>query len=312
MKVRILLGVLTYGGSGRLVVRRVVPEAKHFVVIGGAMAATPVDLLRERRQALQPIPVGRDSWHRVVEWCAGTRPLISKHFAEHLTDFDEARKVEWKLLVGVIGEDPPSRDAMKNKQENDDCARRGKANLTALLDAILRLATLDSLPRQVRSLAPTGGNGVTTPTNNKVFIVHGHDEGMQQAVARVLGILGLDPIILNEKENEGKTIIEKFEKHSDVSFAVILLSPDDMGYSANAGAKAATPRARQNVVLELGYFVGKLGRGRVAALKKGNDLEIPSDISGVVYMPYDGGSGWKLELCRELRAAGYEVDANKL
>jgi predicted nucleotide-binding protein len=150
------------------------------------------------------------------------------------------------------------------------------------------------------------------PSANKVFVVHGHDGEMKQYVARVLDKLGLNPVILHEQNNAGKTIIEKFIDNSDVSFAVVLLSPDDKGYPASASAKSAKSRARQNVILELGFFIGKLGRDRVFTLKQSNDLEIPSDFAGVLYTLFDSAGQWRFELVRELQAAGYAVDANKL
>jgi predicted nucleotide-binding protein len=149
-------------------------------------------------------------------------------------------------------------------------------------------------------------------SSNKIFIVHGHDNEMKETVARVVDKLDLEPIILHEKANEGKTIIEKFEKHSDdVSFAIVLLSPDDKGCTVDSFPDATKFRARQNVILELGYFIGKLGRDRVFVLHKNtSNFELPSDIFGVLYTPYD--SNWKFELVKELRACGYEVDANEI
>jgi predicted nucleotide-binding protein len=144
--------------------------------------------------------------------------------------------------------------------------------------------------------------------NRKIFIVHGRQEGPREAVARFLERLGFQPIILHEQANQGRTVIEKVEAHSDVGFAVIILTPDDMG---NLQGEVAQPRARQNVLLELGYFIGKLTRGRVCTLKVG-ELEIPSDWRGVVDEPYDAGGGWKQTLARELEAAEYEVDWNKV
>ena len=150
------------------------------------------------------------------------------------------------------------------------------------------------------------------PSSIKVFLVHGHDEEMKQHVARTLTTLQLAPIILHEQPNQGRTIIEKFEKNADVGYAIILLSPDDVGYAAKAGEASAKPRARQNVVLELGYFVARLGRDRVLALKRGSDLDVPSDFSGVVYTEYDTAGRWRFELARELKALGYDIDANAL
>lgn len=146
----------------------------------------------------------------------------------------------------------------------------------------------------------------------KVFIVHGHDNEMKLAVARLLENLGFEPIILSEQADKGRTIIEKFEEESDVGFAVVLMSDkDDMG--AEVGSSDYKPRARQNVILELGYFIGRLGRkNHVCVLKKG-DVEVPSDILGVVYKSYNSDDdGWKFSLAKELKSAGYSVDMNKI
>jgi len=148
--------------------------------------------------------------------------------------------------------------------------------------------------------------------SNRVFVVHGHDGEMKLDVARTLEKLGLEPRILHEKPSGGRTIIEKFENYSDVNFAVVLLSPDDIGCSESDFPDGAKPRARQNVIFELGFFIGKLGRNRVAALYRGDDIEIPSDYDGVVYIPYDTSDGWKLKLVRELKECGYDIDMNKL
>ena len=104
-------------------------------------------------------------------------------------------------------------------------------------------------------------------SNNKIFIVHGHDEQVKETVARFVEKLGLEAVILHEQANEGKTIIEKLEKHADVGYSLVLLTPDDVGASIK-DKKNMNPRARQNVLLELGYMAGKLGRGKVCALKK--------------------------------------------
>jgi predicted nucleotide-binding protein len=145
-------------------------------------------------------------------------------------------------------------------------------------------------------------------STDKIFIVHGHAGELREAVARFLERLGFEPIILHEQANQGKTIIEKFESHADVGFAVILLTPDDVG--APSGGQQR-PRPRQNVILELGYFIGRLGRGRVCALKAG-DIEMPSDILGIVWTHFDAGGAWKLGLAKELQAAKYPVDWNKV
>ncbi len=142
--------------------------------------------------------------------------------------------------------------------------------------------------------------------SRKVFIVHGHDEGAREAVARFLTDIDFQPIILHEQASQNRTV--KVEHHGDVGFAVVLLTPDDIGGPKDGEQR---PRARQNVILELGYFIGRLGRERVCALKRG-DLEIPSDFGGVVYETFDASGGWKQALGKELRAAGYEIDWNKV
>ncbi|MBD8826712.1 nucleotide-binding protein [Pseudomonas sp. CFBP 13602] len=138
--------------------------------------------------------------------------------------------------------------------------------------------------------------------SRKVFIVHGHDEGATQMIARFLERLDFQSIILHEQANRGRTVIEKVEAHGDVSFAVVLLTPYDEGC-----AKGGTPepRTRQNVLLELGYFLGRFGRDKVRALKRGT-VEIPSDFAGVVWESMDS-TGWKQALGRELKAAGHEA-----
>ncbi len=147
------------------------------------------------------------------------------------------------------------------------------------------------------------------PKTNKVFVIHGRDDGTKQTVARFLERLSLKPVILHEQPNEGRTIIEKFQDHADVGFAVALLTPDDVGSLKDEGTNL-NPRARQNVIFEFGYFIGKLDRKRVCALVKGN-VEKPSDYDGVLYIPLDDSDGWKMRLIRELKTAGFEVDANK-
>ena len=147
------------------------------------------------------------------------------------------------------------------------------------------------------------------PPSRKVFIVHGHDEAPREKVARFLEKLDFEPIILHERASGGRTVIEKIEAHGEVGFAIVLLTPDDEGCQKGEIPKS---RARQNVVLELGYFLGRLKRNRVCALKVGEDLEIPSDFGGVVYVTFDRSDGWKQELGKELQHAGFAIDWNKV
>lgn len=168
---------------------------------------------------------------------------------------------------------------------------------------------------------PSPAGQASEMTGNKVFVVHGHDLDAAQTVARFVEQLGLEPIILHEQPNRGRALIDKFEQHSsDVVFAVVIITPDDLGAAKSeldAGSddkKKLTrlnPRARQNVILELGYFYGKLGRRNVVALRKGK-VEEPSDNVGVTFTTLDSAGAWKNELAREMADAGVEVDANAL
>jgi predicted nucleotide-binding protein len=185
-------------------------------------------------------------------------------------------------------------------------ARSQARSIALLTQAITVLKErLDELPENLPSERPVAN----APTSErKVFIVHGQDEGPREAVARFLERIGFEPVILHEQPNKGRTIITKFrEEAADVGFAVVLMTPDDHGgkQSADTG-----PRARQNVVFELGFFIGALGPARVAALVKG-DVEKPSDFEGVVYISLDQGH-WKIDLAKELKAAGFDVDFNRV
>lgn len=176
---------------------------------------------------------------------------------------------------------------------------------SALEEANLGKSEINPLPNPTKP-------DVALPTSNKVFLVHGHDDAVLHRVSSILQRLGLDPVVLREQPNRGQTIIEKFESNADVGFAVILMTADDMGASLDdADNDEYRPRARQNVILELGYFVGRLGRGRTSVLRE-EGVEQPSDIMGVVYTEIDKNNAWELRLAQEIKAAGYSIDLNRL
>lgn len=199
---------------------------------------------------------------------------------------------------------------------------RSRLNPGQLHEVLDILGDIDARNRWLRSLLTRlplyeeKGNtevraGTLDPavTGNRVFIVHGHDEATRQSVARfVRQATGSEPIILHEQPSSGRTIIEKFEDHADeITFAIVLLTGDDEG--SERGSGKCRLRARQNVILELGFFIATLGRQRVAALHQ-NGVELPSDLRGVLYTPLD--SDWRLKLGREMRAAGLTVDINRV
>ena len=147
--------------------------------------------------------------------------------------------------------------------------------------------------------------------SNKIFVVHGHDNEMKLDVAQTLQKLDLDPIFLHEKPNRGRTLIEKISDYAHVSFAVVLVSPGDLAYPEEKTSDEAKYRAGQNVIFELGYFLGRLGRQNVIAIyRKKKDFEIPNDYNGVLWIEYK--SGWYFKLIKELQACNFDVDANKL
>lgn len=145
---------------------------------------------------------------------------------------------------------------------------------------------------------------------SQVFIVHGHDDVAKTKTARFVEKLGFEAIILHEQASSSKTIIEKIEEYSNVGFGIILYTPCDIGGKKNANPDLKS-RARQNVVFEHGFLIGKIGRSNVCALVKG-DIETPNDISGVVYVSMDEADAWRYTIARELKKAGYDIDMNKI
>ncbi|GET35183.1 hypothetical protein PbJCM13498_40460 [Prolixibacter bellariivorans] len=147
--------------------------------------------------------------------------------------------------------------------------------------------------------------------SKKIFIVHGHDESIKTSVARFVEKLGLNAIILHEQASKGKTIIEKFEEQALSSvFSIVVLTPDDIGYPKNNNELSGY-RARQNVIFELGFFCGAIGRKNVFVLYK-EGVEIPNDYLGVVYTQYDAAGAWQLNLAKEMKQVGLDIDMNKV
>lgn len=145
---------------------------------------------------------------------------------------------------------------------------------------------------------------------NKIFIVYGHDELALEQVIGFIKDIKLEPIVLKNQANLGNTIIEKIEEYSDVGFAIVLYTPCDIGASINDKDNMKN-RARQNVVFEHGYLIGKLGRKNVCALVKG-DIEKPNDISGLVYIELDNQKAWRFNIARDMKKLGYDIDLNNL
>ena len=175
-----------------------------------------------------------------------------------------------------------------------------------------RLSWLGKLGAEIRAKEQSQKieNSKATAMSNRVFVVHGHNDALREKVARFLEKLELNVIILHEQPNKGRTIIEKFTDYSDVSYAVVLLTADDVGNVKGTPQKLLNPRARQNVIFELGYFLGKLGREHVCALYE-EGVEVLTDYSGVLYITMDNNEAWRLKLAKELKAAEIPIDMNK-
>ncbi len=219
------------------------------------------------------------------------------------------RKKELGLAIHIIDRGAEDADWLLDFAHHWYFAgNRSVASIRKLTTAVIIPFARD-FKTYVGSLRPARGFAVEQSDFHRVFIVHGHEDAPRETVARFLATIGLDPVILHEQPNKGMTIPEKLAAYANVGFAVVLLTPDDEGRVKEAAELQS--RARQNVILELGYFVGRLGRDRVCALLKGQ-VEVPSDYVGVVYTPFDDGGGWRQKLAQELEAAGYDIDWNKV
>ncbi|MDE7292100.1 MAG: nucleotide-binding protein [Treponemataceae bacterium] len=171
---------------------------------------------------------------------------------------------------------------------------------------------LDELKKNEAKTISMNSNNMQSSKNkkidkNKVFIVYGHDEDLCSKVEKFIETLGLTPVILSDKPNQGMTIIEKLHANSDVGFAIVLYTPDDSVKNGDETYKQPRP----NVIFEYGYFMGLLGREKIALFVKG-EVEGHTDIDGTGYIKVLDDDGWKLKLIQELQAASYDIDLNKL
>lgn len=256
------------------------------------------------------------------------RTLIEKASSlRERQDIQESDITAWRTiardyLVRTFGSDSPNVNAALHAQgdgglyfgmednEYADLMKSGLSNKIKILESCIEQLETDI---RLNTKAPHEADDTQMPEasfTNKVFVVHGHNHGVKETVARFLERLDLEPVILHEKANSGRTIIEKFSDYADVQFAVVLLTADDEG-KARGSTENPQLRARQNVILELGYFLGRLGRARVCALYE-SGVEVPSDYQGVLFLPLDSSDRWKFDLVRELRATGFLVDANRI
>jgi predicted nucleotide-binding protein len=247
------------------------------------------------RELLSKRPLTKDiynAWENITQTC------LEKAFGSNSPNVNKV------LDIGKYG-------AFKMGEGEDYWEQRRAENLTSKISMLGSQIELLEMEIELTSQGKKDGAVVPPPAiSKKIFLVHGQDEGVKETVARFLEKLELATIILHEQPNKGRTIIEKFTDHSDVGFAVVLLTADDVGGINGTKCEDLSYRARQNVILELGYFLGKIGRQRVCALHH-EKVEIPSDYSGVIFIKLDGDSAWRMQLAKEIKAAGIDVDMNK-
>jgi len=180
------------------------------------------------------------------------------------------------------------------------------------IDSIIERLELIPLNAAHQSPAESRKESPPQSRSKKVFVVHGRDEAAKTNLEVFLLEIGLEPIVLHRQADEGLTIIEKFEKHSDVGYAFVLLTPDEVAYLSPEESKPDADRhkefrARPNVIFEFGYFVGKLGRSRVCCLYSGN-VSLPSDVSGMIYKKYEKSiEEVAYGIIKDLKASGYAI-----
>lgn len=178
-----------------------------------------------------------------------------------------------------------------------------KAEVQRHIDVLSALELrLPLIPEGHAETSPARPIGRSDPKNGKVFLVHGHDTALLTSVDNFVMKLGLSTIVLHEQPNKGSTVIEKFERYSDVSYAIVLLTADDIGAS-KLTPEQRRPRARQNALFELGYFRAALCQERVCVIAD-RGIELPSDLGGLVTVASDD---WKSDLRRELKDAGFTL-----
>jgi predicted nucleotide-binding protein len=277
------------------------------------MSPAAHDRLRKLLDEFDSLPrADRDPVYEVIhdKYGAFSRPSQEVMTDPGFQGFDMAIIEDWAVraeaaLIAIFGPTDSRADRFQQLMNKGGWTSIARIETAQRLRAMIEGARKDledCVTSGERSRAPSALAAV----GRKAFLVHGRDHGTMETVARFLERLGLQAVILHEQANRGQTLLEKFEANADVGFAVVLLTPDDSGYPADKPLEIK-PRARQNVVFELGYFFSHLGRKRVCALHTPG-IELPSDLDGVAYISLD--KDWKLLLARELKAADIEVDLN--
>lgn len=257
-----------------------------------------IELLKRQQQRagelLEKRPLAETDYEN---WCSTTNGFLVKCFG---SDSD----IEFSVMHSDGVRMTWGRESDAGLEE--ERARRLRNKSARLMSAIEQL----EVDVEIEPKIATEPRSEREPVDRRIFLVHGTETGVRESCARFLGQLGLEVVILHEQPDQGQTVMEKFFKHANVGFAVVLLTGDDRGGERNIEFDHQKLRARQNVIFELGFFLGKLGRSHVCALYD-EGVELPSDYHGVLYIPIDRGEAWKLRLAKELKAAGLDVDMNR-
>lgn len=237
--------------------------------------------------------------------------LLDRSIKSSNPDFQAWKTKTERFLIKAYGEDSYEYKTLKNTRFtsmnwNDADAERNAIKYCAEGLKTCKAIFENYLEELLEESKCSVGNGTNDLDCKKIFIVHGHDAAMKAEVARIVEKQDIEAIILSEKANQGKTIIEKFEQYADVGGAICLFTADDMGRAKDMTEDSL--RARQNVVFETGFFMGRLSRNRVIILAD-NNIEMPSDLSGVVYTDTND---WNIALLKEMKQIGYAIDFNKL
>ena len=275
------------------------------VKVSKSKAIERLSALRDAIEGLRGLDVGSPEF---MKWYEDAKGAFKYVFGQESDEMKSLLGIWHTPMVHNMGTSEGAR--LENERNRRDAFQKGLGKYAALIasqiDQIAIFWTDDDALTRRGTVREDGG----PVDSNQVFVVHGRDHGTLAEVKHVLSQLGLEPVVLQDLPNQGRTIIEKFEDYAKVGFAVVICTPDDEGKPVAEDA-ALIPRVRQNVLLEWGYFLGKLGRDRVCALIKG-EVEVPSDYSGVLYVEMDTGGAWKLRLAGELNQAQYDIDANDL
>lgn len=265
-----------------------------------------LELLKKRIEELDSLPprtADNDDLSEFITWKTNTTSTINNIFND--SKYLDFKKISYSLSMWSSG----MADSVYIDAHNDGL-KKAKSFLSAYIKEIEDFWEDDNIvvtqqPKKIIK-QPTLPQAIKEKSKD-IFIVHGHDDGLVAKVQLFLNKIGLNGIVLHEQANLGKVILEKLEYYTNVDFAIVLYTPCDLGKAKEDEELKA--RARQNVVFEHGYLMGKLGRKNVTFLVDA-EIETPGDISGAVYSSVS--NHWQFEILKELKAVGYNVDANNL